>query len=115
MDYLTRWRMLVAGDKLMEFTDPISVVARSLAYESESVFSAAFKRVMGCSPRQYSPGRNQTPRSRSEEEALAPIGSHLSQVEPRGWRLLRASNPLQRCRNPAPGMAAAAVSASVPG
>jgi AraC-like DNA-binding protein len=53
MDYLTRWRMLLAGDKLSNSNDPISVIARSLGYESESAFSTAFKRVMGCSPRQH--------------------------------------------------------------
>jgi AraC-like DNA-binding protein len=58
MDYLTRWRMLVAGERLTNSTDPISNVALSLGYESESAFSTAFKRVMGCSPRQYSRGRN---------------------------------------------------------
>ncbi len=58
MDYLTRWRMLVAGDRLANSTDPISLIARSLGYESESAFSTAFKRTMGCSPRQYCRGRN---------------------------------------------------------
>jgi AraC-like DNA-binding protein len=58
MEYLTRWRMLVAGDRLANSTDPISVIALSLGYESESAFSTAFKRVMGSSPRQYSRGRN---------------------------------------------------------
>ena len=53
MDYLTRWRMLLAGDRLENSGDPVSVVARMLGYESESAFSTAFKRVMGCSPRQY--------------------------------------------------------------
>lgn len=53
MEYLTRWRMLLAGDRLQNSTDPISVIALSLSYESESAFSKAFKRVMGCSPRQY--------------------------------------------------------------
>jgi AraC-like DNA-binding protein len=54
MEYLTRWRMLLAGDRLANSTDPISVIAPSLGYESESAFSTAFKRVMGCSPRQHS-------------------------------------------------------------
>jgi AraC-like DNA-binding protein len=58
MEYLTRWRMLLAGDKLVNSSDSISVIALSLGYESESAFSTAFKRVMGCSPRQYSLGRN---------------------------------------------------------
>ena len=53
MDYLTRWRMLLAGDKLVNTRDPVSAVAQSLGYESESAFSTAFKRVMGASPRQY--------------------------------------------------------------
>jgi AraC-like DNA-binding protein len=60
MEYLTRWRMLVAADKLSNSSDPISAIARSLGYESESAFSTAFKRVMGCSPRQYSRGRGPT-------------------------------------------------------
>jgi AraC-like DNA-binding protein len=54
MDYLTRWRMLLAGDKLVHSKEPIATIALSLGYESESAFSTAFKRVMDCSPRQYS-------------------------------------------------------------
>ncbi len=54
MDYVTRWRMLVAVDRMSASNEPVSVVARSLGYVSESSFSTAFKRVMGCSPRQYS-------------------------------------------------------------
>ena len=50
MEYLTRWRMLLAGDRLANTSDPVSVIALSLGYESESAFSTAFKRVMGCSP-----------------------------------------------------------------
>ncbi len=53
MEYLTRWRMLLAGDKLINSTDPVSVISLALGYESEAAFSTAFKRVMGCSPRQY--------------------------------------------------------------
>jgi AraC-like DNA-binding protein len=53
MDWPTRWRMLVAGERLVHSRDRTSVIARSLGYESESVFSTAFRRVMGCSPRQY--------------------------------------------------------------
>jgi len=57
MEYLSRWRMMLAGDRLTNTDDPVSVIALSLSYESESAFSHAFKRVMGCSPRQYSRGR----------------------------------------------------------
>ena len=56
MDYLTRWRMLLAGDRLTNSSDPISVISPSLGYESESAFSTAFKRVMGCSPRRFGKG-----------------------------------------------------------
>ena len=51
--YLTRWRMLLAGDRLANSGDSIAVIALSLGYESESAFGNAFKRVMGCSPRRY--------------------------------------------------------------
>ncbi len=53
MGYLTRWRMLLAGDRLTNSGDSISVIAQSLGYESDSAFSTAFKRVMGCSPRHF--------------------------------------------------------------
>jgi AraC-like DNA-binding protein len=56
MDYLMRWRMLLAADKLTNSGDPISIIALSLSYESESAFSTAFKRVMGRSPRHYGRG-----------------------------------------------------------
>jgi AraC-like DNA-binding protein len=56
MVYLTRWRMLLAEDRLANSTDPISAVALALGYESESAFSTAFRRVVGCSPRQYGRG-----------------------------------------------------------
>jgi AraC-like DNA-binding protein len=69
MEHLTRWRMLRAADRLVNSSDPISVIARSLGYESESAFSTAFRRVMGCSPREYSRDRNPASASQSEEEA----------------------------------------------
>ncbi len=53
MEYVTRWRMFKATERLLDFHDPIAEIAPSLGYESESAFSAAFKRVLGCSPRQY--------------------------------------------------------------
>ncbi len=53
MEYLAHWRMALAGDRLENSRDPISIIAPSLGYESEAAFSTAFKRVMGCSPRQY--------------------------------------------------------------
>jgi AraC-like DNA-binding protein len=71
IEYLTRWRMLLAADRLLNSSDPISVIALALSYESESAFSTAFKRLMGCSPRQYSRSRNSPSPSRSEAVAAA--------------------------------------------
>ncbi len=65
MEYLTRWRMMVAADRLVHSNEPISAIALSLGYESESAFSTAFKRVTGTSPRQYGRGWN---RSHGREE-----------------------------------------------
>jgi AraC-like DNA-binding protein len=56
IDYLVRWRMFLAADRLTSSNDTIYSIASSLGYESESTFSTAFKRVMNCSPRQY--GKN---------------------------------------------------------
>ncbi|NML87455.1 AraC family transcriptional regulator [Sphingobium sp. TB-6] len=56
MQYLTRWRMLLACDRLEHADDRLSTIAIDLGYESESSFSMAFKRVMGCSPSHYSRG-----------------------------------------------------------
>jgi AraC-like DNA-binding protein len=53
MEYLTRWRMLLAAGRLQSSADGLSAIAQSLGYESESAFGKAFRRVMGCSPRQY--------------------------------------------------------------
>ncbi|MFP5077982.1 AraC family transcriptional regulator [Rhizobium sp. YIM 134829] len=53
MDYLTRWRMLLAGEQLEQSSRPLSMIAPSLGYESESAFTNAFKRVMGCPPRDF--------------------------------------------------------------
>jgi AraC-like DNA-binding protein len=71
MDYFARWRMLVASDRLANTRDSISEVALSLGYESESAFGTAFKRVMGCSPRQYARGCPPAPRLRSSQLAIA--------------------------------------------
>jgi len=69
IEYLTRWRMLLAGDRLANSSDSISVIALALGYESESAFGTAFKKVMGCSPRRYSRGWSPASASHSEGEA----------------------------------------------
>jgi AraC-like DNA-binding protein len=57
LEYLTRWRMLLAADRLETSVEPISSIAQAMGYESESAFCTAFKRNMGCSPRQYERSR----------------------------------------------------------
>jgi AraC-like DNA-binding protein len=76
MDYLTRWRMLLAADRFANSSDPISIIAPSLGYESESAFSAAFKRVMHCSPRQY--GRGGIPDSSSSGARQTMLSSRFA-------------------------------------
>ncbi len=53
MEYLVRWRMMLAADRLVHSTEAVTRIALALGYKSESAFSFAFKREMGCSPRQY--------------------------------------------------------------
>jgi AraC-like DNA-binding protein len=79
MAYLTRWRMLLAGDRLESSGNPISVIALSLGYESESAFSTAFKRVMGCAPRQYDRDRA-LPLQRAVKQPATPLRLNLSRV-----------------------------------
>lgn len=53
IDYLTRWRMLLACQRLASGRDPVGKIAAALGYQSEAAFSTAFKRVIGCAPRLY--------------------------------------------------------------
>jgi len=81
LEYLARWRMLLAADRLESTGDPVSTVARGLGYESESAFSTAFKRVMGCSPRQYA--RSRLPAFPSPGERLPERGRDNLGARPR--------------------------------
>lgn len=51
--YLTRWRMLLAAQRLANGRETVAQAGRALGYASESAFNTAFRRVMGCSPRRY--------------------------------------------------------------
>jgi AraC-like DNA-binding protein len=53
MGYLTRWRVMLAAERLTNSDEPVSAIAISMGYESQSAFRKAFKNVMGCSPREY--------------------------------------------------------------
>jgi AraC-like DNA-binding protein len=77
-DYLARWRMLLAGDRLTTSSDPVSIIAQSLRDESESAFSTAFNRVMGCSRRQYSRQPNLSSPINNEDDS--PRASKLEAI-----------------------------------
>ena len=54
LDYLLRWRMRLAARALLSpERTRLAEIALSVGYESESAFSAAFKRAMGCAPKHY--------------------------------------------------------------
>jgi AraC-like DNA-binding protein len=53
MAFLTRWRMAVAADLLVERGATVTSVAGAVGYSSPFTFSTAFKRVHGRSPRAY--------------------------------------------------------------
>ena len=50
MQYVARWRMLVARSMLAEGTAALAEIAEKLGYRSEAAFSRAFKRETGMSP-----------------------------------------------------------------
>src|SRR5205823_526644 len=70
IDYLICWRMLLACERLSLGIESVAAISASLGYESESAFSTAFKRVIGCAPRTYGlRGRTQ-----GHQEAATPLG-----------------------------------------
>lgn len=50
LDYLTRWRMVLAQQKLKQ-NQPVATVAAAVGYSSQSAFAHAFKRTLGRTPR----------------------------------------------------------------
>ena len=57
MEYLARWRMHIAADRLRTTSHIILRIANSVGYESDAAFSTAFKKALGQSPRKYRHGR----------------------------------------------------------
>jgi AraC-like DNA-binding protein len=53
LDYLIRWRMALARNALKSEKKPLSTIATSIGYESETAFNLAFKRMFGQSPGRY--------------------------------------------------------------
>ena len=86
MEYLIRWRMLLAADRLVNSSDAVASIALSLGYESESAFGFAFKREMGCSPRQYCHRRDPASKTSvsSEPARRTPSEPALETLPPQG-------------------------------
>ena len=53
MEYLARWRMHVAAERLKTTSHIILRIANSVGYESDAAFSTAFKKAIGQSPQHY--------------------------------------------------------------
>ncbi|MFT4506217.1 AraC family transcriptional regulator [Caballeronia sp. 15711] len=53
LDYVTRWRMQIAVDRLTNRETSLARIADEVGYESEASFSTVFKKIHGCSPRAY--------------------------------------------------------------
>jgi AraC-like DNA-binding protein len=54
LTYLTRWRMTLAADLLVEQgATTVGEIARSVGYSDPFGFSAAFKRVRGANPSEF--------------------------------------------------------------
>ena len=60
MQYLTRWRLVLAAAALRSGNRVIALVAEESGYESESAFNRAFKREFGMPPAAW---RRQGPRN----------------------------------------------------
>ncbi|MBC9030878.1 AraC family transcriptional regulator [Sphingomonas sp. JC676] len=64
IEYLTRWRMVLAQDALSRGTPLLDRLAEEIGYESASAFSTAFRRRVGSSPGAFA-------RSRRNGDAVA--------------------------------------------
>lgn len=69
MAYLTRWRLAVGADLLLDPTTTVAAISRQVGYSSAYSFSAAFKRHHGRSPQDH---RRAEPRSVADLAAGAP-------------------------------------------
>lgn len=50
IEYVTKWRMQLAAERLRHGSDAIANIAADVGYESEAAFNRAFKRVTGMTP-----------------------------------------------------------------
>ena len=71
MQYLAKWRMQIASERLSGGTANVATIGAEIGYESEAAFSRAFKKMMGVPPsvwrRRVQPG--------GSRRILRPVGS----------------------------------------
>jgi AraC-like DNA-binding protein len=53
IEYLMRWRMVIAKDALPRGSKTLQRIAEEIGYESTSAFSTAFRKRLGCPPGQF--------------------------------------------------------------
>ncbi|AHK47314.1 putative araC-like transcription regulator (plasmid) [Ensifer adhaerens OV14] len=53
LSYLTEWRIYQAARLIEGNANKLSVISRSVGYQSEAAFTKAFRKVMGTAPSQY--------------------------------------------------------------
>lgn len=53
IEYLSRWRMVLAQDALTRGVKSLDRIAAEIGYESASAFSTAFRKRLGCSPGKF--------------------------------------------------------------
>jgi AraC-like DNA-binding protein len=95
IEYLTRWRMLVASNRLLTLNENVAAIAYSLGYESESAFSTAFKRTMLVHPEIISAERLRQNLVRSWRGWLRDLQSRLLIWRDRSFR--SRSRPAFNC------------------
>ena len=66
IEYLANWRIQIARDLLQQGTLGLAEIASTVGYESESAFSAAFKKIVKCRPGFYQRNWNNAPVRRRE-------------------------------------------------
>lgn len=82
MAYLTRWRMLVAAQRLRESRASIGQIAADVGYESESTFTRAFTREMGITPGAHRRGIDRATPAGEPAALEAPLAGGAASIPP---------------------------------
>jgi len=61
IEYLTGWRMQIAGERIRSSSDSLAAIVADAGYKSHAAFHRAFKRVMGVTPGRWRDGAAASP------------------------------------------------------